>query len=124
MGNDSLSGENYLSLETFRKTGVGVATPVWFAEEHGVIYIFSAGDAGKVKRLKNSSRARIAACTVSGRITGEWIDAQGRVLEAGEAAEALAALRRKYGWQMHMTDFLSRLTGKMGRRAYIAVQRV
>ena len=33
MGRKKLARANYLSFETFRKSGVGVATPVWFAEE-------------------------------------------------------------------------------------------
>jgi PPOX class probable F420-dependent enzyme len=122
MGRKKLAKANYLSFETFRKTGVGVATPVWFAEEDGVFYLFSAQDAGKIKRLRNSPRSRIAACTVSGRITGEWVDTEAQILtEPADSKQALGALRRKYGWQMTMTDFMSRLSGKMGQRAYIAV---
>ena len=37
---------------------------------------------------------------------------------------ALAALRRKYGWQMAIGDCFSRLTGKMKRRQYIRVERL
>ncbi|MEP5764670.1 MAG: PPOX class F420-dependent oxidoreductase [Halieaceae bacterium] len=122
MGRKKLSKANYLSFATFRKNGAEVATPVWFAEEDDVFYIFSAGEAGKVKRLRNSSRARIAACTVSGKLTGDWVEADGYLLnEEAEADEALAALRRKYGWQMRFTDLFSCLSGKMGQRAYIKV---
>jgi PPOX class probable F420-dependent enzyme len=122
MGREKLKKANYLSFATYRKSGVEVATPVWFAEEHGVFYIFSAGDAGKVKRLRNSPRSRIAACTVTGKVTGNWVDTEAELLEdkAG-ISEALGALRRKYGWQMLMTDFLSTLSGKMKRRAYIRI---
>lgn len=122
MGRKKLAGANYLSFETFRKTGKGVATPVWFAEEDDVFYLFSAQDAGKMKRLRNSGRSRIAACTISGVITGDWVDTEAEILNDLEAGEALAALRRKYGWQMRMTDFMSRLSGKMNKRAYIAVR--
>ena len=27
------AGAKYLSLETFRRTGIGVRTPVWFAQD-------------------------------------------------------------------------------------------
>ena len=122
MGREKLEKANYLSLATFRKSGVAVETPVWFADEGGVFYIFSAGNAGKIKRLKNSPRCTIAACTMSGRVTGDRVEAQGRVLtEADDIAAALAALRRKYGWQMMITNIMSRLSGKMSQRAYIAV---
>ena len=125
MGREALKKANYLSFETFRKSGAGVATPVWFAEEDEVFYIFSAGDAGKVKRLRNSGRSRIAACTVTGKVTGDWVDAEAEILDdtAGTGG-ALAALRRRYGWQMWATDFFSTFSGRKNKRAYIAVRPV
>lgn len=113
---------NYISFATRKRSGDFVQTPVWFAPHEGSYYLFSAGDAGKVKRLRNFSESRIARCTVSGRVTGEWIDTQAFLLDTAEDEQtALAALRRKYGWQMCLGDFFSTLTGKMGRRAYIRV---
>jgi LmbE family N-acetylglucosaminyl deacetylase len=50
----------YLSLATYRASGAEIATPVWFASVGDTIYVFTAGDSGKVKRLRRSSRARIA----------------------------------------------------------------
>ena len=114
---------NYISLATRKRSGDWVATPVWFAPDNGHYYVFSAGDAGKVKRLRNFSEARIAPCTMTGTVTGEWQDARASVLDdAPDQALALAALRRKYGWQMLAADFFSRLTGKMSRRAYIRIE--
>ncbi len=117
-----LEGGNYLSLATRKKSGDFVNTPVWFAPEGGSYYVFSAGSAGKVKRLRNFSEARVAACTVTGAITGEWLDAEAVVLETpADEARALAALRRKYGWQMKIGDLFSKMTGKYDKRAYIRV---
>ncbi len=114
----------YLSFATRKRNGEFVPTPVWFAPgDDGCYYLFSAGDAGKVKRLRNFSEARIAPCTVTGRLTGGWLEAQAYLLEEpGEIAAALAGLRRKYGWQMHLLDLLSRVGGKLHRRAYIRVE--
>lgn len=117
-----LEGGNYISLATRKRSGDWVETPVWFAPDGDSYYVFSAGDAGKVKRLRNFSECRIAPCTVSGTLTGDWVNASAYLLQTPEeAATALAALRRKYGWQMRLTDLLSRLSGKMGRRAYIRI---
>ena len=118
-----LERSNYISFATRKRSGDWVNTPVWFAPHEGSYYVFSAGEAGKVKRLRNFSEARIATCTVNGTLTGEWFDVTARVLDApADEQTALAALRRKYGWQMHLADFFSRLTGKMGRRAYIRIE--
>ncbi|MDP6377787.1 MAG: PPOX class F420-dependent oxidoreductase [Pseudomonadales bacterium] len=110
----------YVSLATFRRSGVQVATPVWCAPADGAHYVFSAGDAGKVKRLRNSPRARLAVCDVRGALRGDWHEARGELLEAREDIDAaLRALHAKYGWRMRLTDLLSKLTGKHDRRAYI-----
>ena len=113
---------NYMSLATRKKSGEFVATPVWFAPDGDSYYVFSAGDAGKVKRLRNFSESRIAPCTVTGKLTGGWIDTHAFVLESHQDQNrALKALHRKYRWQMGFTDFLSTLSGKKKKRAYIRV---
>lgn len=120
---DFMENGNYLSLATRKRSGDWVATPVWFAPDQGSYYVFSAGKAGKVKRLRNFSESRIAACTFNGTLTGDWMDTQSYVLDdKADQAIALAALRRKYGLQMLAADFFSRITGKMGRRAYIRIE--
>jgi hypothetical protein len=118
----------YLNLETFRKTGVGVRTPVWFAQELGrssrdisahdgvsgspVFYIYSAPDAGKVKRIRNNSKARVAPCTFRGQLRGAWVDARARLCSGDEAGHGQQLLRRKYGWLKIAGDFFSRLRGR------------
>jgi uncharacterized protein len=117
-----LEGGNYLSFATLKKSGDYVATPVWFAPDEGSYYLFSAGNAGKTKRLKNFSQCRVAACTVTGSVTGDWLEGDAYLLsEPAQVKTALAALHRKYGWQMKGTDLLSRLSGKMSGRVYIKV---
>ena len=64
----------YLNLCTFRKNGVRVDTPIWFAEEGHFFYALSNNQAGKVKRLNNESRCQIAPCTMLGKVTGHWHD--------------------------------------------------
>jgi hypothetical protein len=117
-----LHGHRYLSLATFRKNGAKVATPVWFAEDAGKLYVFTAGGSGKVKRLRNSSRAEVAPCSVRGELRGDWVPAQAIVVDdAATEGRAYRALRGKYGWQMWLTDLGSKLTGKIDQRAVIEV---
>ncbi len=113
----------YVSLATFRRSGDAVRTAVWMAPQGGAHYVFSAGNAGKVKRLKNSDRAEVAVCDVRGKVLGAWHPATARVItEPAEIELALGALRRKYGLQMWVADLGSRLTGKFDKRAYIKVE--
>lgn len=122
----TLDTARYLNLETFRRNGTAVATPVWFAphgSRAGVFYIFSAQEVGKVKRLRLSPRARVAPCNVRGRVLGEWQTARAYLVdEAEECRNAYADLYRKYGWQMAMTDFFSRLSGRIHKRQIIRIE--
>lgn len=94
-GLDSLQG-NHILLTTFRKTGKAVPTPVWYGRDGDHLYVFSLAKAGKVKRLRNSQRAQIAACTGIGRVTGPTMEARARILPKEEEKIARQALRRKY----------------------------
>lgn len=94
-GIDSLQG-NHILLTTFRKNGEGVPTPVWYGRQGDHLYVFSLEKAGKVKRIRNSAKVQVAACTGTGRITGSTIEARARILAREEERIARRALRRKY----------------------------
>ena len=112
----------YISLSTFRRNGAEVATSVWFAASGGKLYVFTMGDAGKVKRLRHTPRARVAPSDGRGRVEGAWQPATARLITEPAAVErAHAALRAKYGWQAWVADFFSGLTGRSRRRAWIEI---
>jgi PPOX class probable F420-dependent enzyme len=84
---------------------------------------FSAGDAGKVKRIRTTSRVRLAACNVRGEVRGPWVEAHGRiVLDSTLIVKGRRALRRKYGLPMRLTDGMATMTGRIRRRAYIEIE--
>ena len=115
--------EKYVSLATYRRNGVEVKTPVWIAELAGRYYVFSAGDAGKVKRIRATPRVRLAACNVRGKVRSSWIEGRARIVsEPALIVGVRKALRRKYGLIMLLTDVMATLTGRMRRRAYIEIE--
>jgi len=117
-----MDAHRYASLATRRRSGAEVATPVWFAERDGRLYVFTAGDSGKVKRLRHTPRVRLAPCDARGAIRGAWREGTARLVGDGAAAaRAHAALRAKYGWRMRVLDLFSSLTGRIGRRAWIEI---
>ena len=119
----ALDRRRYMALATFRRSGAEVSTPVWFAAMDGRLYVFTAGDSGKVKRLRHSSRARIAPSDARGNARGEWWDAQARlVTEPCVIERAHAAMRAKYGWLARVGDLFSRLIGRLPRRAWIEIE--
>lgn len=118
-----LERERYINFATFRRNGRAVETPVWFAHANGRLYVSSSGNAGKVKRLRNFSRARIAACTVTGRLRGEWIEVIAHIVDDPETIDlAHRALHSKYRVQMWLADRLSKLTGRFDQRAIIEIE--
>jgi PPOX class probable F420-dependent enzyme len=117
------AAEKYVSLATYRRNGVEVKTPVWIAMVSGRYYVFSAGDAGKVKRIRAASRVRLAACDVRGEVRGPWMEAHARiVLDPTLIVEVRRALWRKYGLLMRLIDVIATMTGRIRRRAYIEIE--
>jgi len=118
-----LADERYINLATFRKNGVAVPTPVWCVGIDGKLFAFTLRESGKVKRLRNVSRARVAPCDVRGRLRGEWIEAIARIVDDDKTEERVyTALRSKYGWTMRAADFFSTLTGRMSRRVVLEIE--
>ena len=118
-----LDQARYISLATYRLSGAEVPTPVWFAAADGRLYVFTAEQSGKVKRLRHSPRARVAPSDARGRVRGEWRQATARILTEPRTIErAQAALQAKYGWQMRVTNLLSSLTGRINHRAWLEIQ--
>ncbi len=118
---------SYVSLTTFRKNGVAVATPMWFAEDSDIIYIYTGATSGKVKRIRNSGRVTLAPCTASGKVTGTEIEGKARIIsDTQEIARAEAALAKKYGIQRRMLYFFRGMARTLGRRAdsgaYLAIE--
>src|SRR5213083_2116862 len=111
MSGDKLSqfaGEKYLNLETYRKNGKAVATPVWFAQNGSVLYIYSLADAGKVKRIRNNPRVRVAPCDMRGKLLGEWSDARAEIVTGEAAARGMQLLNKKYfPWKQLLGFFAS-----------------
>lgn len=96
-----LQHQKYLSLATFRKNGLAVQTPIWFAEQDGKIYAMTRSDSGKFKRIRNNPTVRVAPCTIRGKIIGPEFSGQARVMSAEDWAQARKLLMSKY-WLMRV----------------------
>lgn len=118
-----LGSERYVSLATFRRNGLEVRTPVWIAREADKLYVWTNRTSGKVKRLRRSGRVRLAPCDARGKLRGDWVEGRARLLDDPESIErGLQTVVRKYGWQMRLALFASRLTGRYAQRAVIEIE--
>jgi uncharacterized protein len=126
----TLDKEKYMSLTTFRKTGEAVVTPVWFAESNGTIYVGTGVNAGKIKRIRHTRQVTLAACTMSGKVTGAEIKGKARVVsEPEEIRAAEAALSKKYGLTRSIYYFTLNTLSSIRRKprmneAYMAIESV
>lgn len=93
---DELANEKYVSLETFKKSGLGVKTPVWFVLHNGALYIYTEADSWKVKRIRNNPRVRVAKCDMRGNVKGDWLEATASLIDGDERWAADKLLDKKY----------------------------
>jgi len=126
MAFEAFADQKYLNLETFRKNGQGVKTPVWFAADPAAdlanpaakLYAYSIGDSGKVKRIRNNGRVRVAPCDMRGNVIGPWVDASAQIITGTEAESANRLLNKKYWpWKQLLNFFAS--FSRRGRNCFV-----
>jgi PPOX class probable F420-dependent enzyme len=100
---DQFSKHKYLNLETFRKNGDCMKTPVWFVREGETIYVQTMANCGKVKRIRNNKRVNVVPCKMDGTPTGMWVPATAREITDAEIAKKVNhLLDKKYGLMKKM----------------------
>jgi len=120
--NDKLAAfadQNYLNLESYRKSGEAIRTPLWFVLDGEVLYFYTVAHSFKVTRLKNNPRCRVAPCDMRGNLKGDWVDASARLLDTAEASHADNLLNQKYGLMKRTLNFFAKLRGH--KRASFAI---
>ncbi|WP_179131541.1 PPOX class F420-dependent oxidoreductase [Candidatus Entotheonella palauensis] len=112
MNHDALSqfaNQQYLNLESFKRDGTAVQTPLWFAEDNGTLYVYTMAKAWKVKRIRRNPRVRITPCTMRGKVTGQWVEAEAHIVDGTAAQHGQTLLLQKYGWMKQVGNIFSRL---------------
>ena len=86
----------YLSLTTYRRDGTPVSTPVWFVEEDGRLFVMTAADSYKAKRLRRNPAAMVAPCTARGVPKGDAMPVQVEFLPPEEHERVERLMAEKY----------------------------
>jgi hypothetical protein len=86
----------YLSLTTYRRDGTPVSTPVWFVEENGRLFVMTAADSYKARRLRRNPAAMVAPCTARGVPKGDAIPVQVEFLPSEEHERVERLMAEKY----------------------------
>jgi len=111
-----LGSHRYVSITTYRRDGTPVATPVWIVPHDGHLYVWTSARSGKAKRIRNSPRVAVAACTMQGTVTGPAEEGTAVILPDADQPEIWRALAAKYGLQLQVIQFAERLAGALRRR--------
>lgn len=113
MSLEKLHNKKHINLETLRKNGDVVKTPVWFVVSNDIVYVVTRKNTGKVKRIKNNQNVRIAPCNFSGKIEGDWISGIAKFVEGDEFQNAVKLRSKKYGLLAKLAGFLSSSKGDL-----------
>jgi len=127
-GLGQFDGKKYLNLETYRRNGIAVRTPVWFAAApadggQAKLYVYSTADSGKAKRIRRSGSVKIAPCDARGKVTGSWVDGRATIVGSEEFARGMRLLNRKY-WPLKQILDLSVVLFARHQRVMIVIQAV
>ena len=106
-----ISNQKYLSLETLRKNNSVVQTPVWFVIYKDMIHVVTREDTGKIKRLRNNNKVRIALCNFKGDVKGQWVSGIVAFSSTEDMQKVLELRREKYGFIERIARFASRNKG-------------
>ena len=114
--------QSYLNIETFRKSGQGVRTPVWFVQDRETLLVWTQADSGKAKRIRNNCTVKVAPSTGAGEPLGEWIPARAQTDDSPDAVKQVEKLmKKKYGFMFSALGFLGMLRMRGGAK-YTAIK--
>ena len=119
---DQFNQQKYLNLETLRKSGMNVRTPVWFVQDGSTIFVRTLANSGKVKRIRNNSQVKIAICKMDGSLLGDWVQAKAKEVVDQETDKKVDhLLDKKYGLMKKMFSLTSGLQHKKNTIIEISV---
>jgi PPOX class probable F420-dependent enzyme len=119
-----LAESRYILLTTFRKDGTPVPTPVWSVPMGDELWVWTAPEAGKVKRIRQGGEVRVVPCTLRGRPRGVPVPGQAELVEKQDALRVMDALVAKYGWQARFSLLSHRFDQWRGREPEVGAIRL
>ena len=114
----AITSGTHMLLTTFRRSGIGVSTPVWTVPvSDGRVGMWTGAGTGKWKRMRLNPRVTIQACTARGktRPVDPILEGIAEIVQSGRLFdEVQAKIRAKYGrWQIRIIPWISRVQGRL-----------
>ena len=115
MGNqlEQFLDQKYINLETYKKDGTPIRTPVWFVIDKDLIYVITRDSTGKVKRLRNNQDVRIVPCSFKGEPKNEWVKGKAEKITGKEADIAIKLRKKKYGLSARLIGLFTSQKGNL-----------
>jgi PPOX class probable F420-dependent enzyme len=115
--------EEFLSLETYRKNGETIKSPMWFAQDNDALYLWTMADSSKVKRIRNNPHVNIAPCKRMGEVTGEWMTAHATIDDSPlMVAQVEAMLLKKVGLFFRIFRFIDAIRDRQKNSQRICIK--
>jgi len=116
------ASEKCISIETYRKTGDPVRTPVWFIQEDRELFVRTNSDTGKIKRIRNNPRVRVAPCNMGGTVKGAWVDGEARMIDTESSEHIFSLLKKKYGMLYRVVRLFQRFSRSKAHPIGLAIR--
>ena len=114
--------ENVISLETYRKNGQPVRTPVWFLKEDGILIVHTDDTTGKIKRIRRNPKVRVAPSKFRGEPKADYIDATAQLETDPETVKKYYMLvYKKYGLIGSITKLMQRFSRSKAKDIIIRI---
>lgn len=119
-----LSGEKFVSLTTYKRSGEAVATPMWIVRDGARLSAWTPADSWKVKRARRDPRVTLRACGRTGRVdTGEPV-LEGTaevVTDPVEVSRVENLVRQKYGLEFRVMTLIETIAAR-GRKSRVLLR--
>lgn len=103
--------QRFVVLETYRRDGRAVRTPLLFIIHRNRLYMRTAAHTYKVKRIRNNPNVRVAPSTFRGELKGEWVEGEARVYDAADMQWVNQLSKRRHTWFKRLIDLRNRFRG-------------
>ena len=114
-----LADVSFVSLTTFRKTGVPVSTPVWIARDGDDLLVTTPAGAGKLKRLRNNPLVELRECSRMGKVADDAPVVTAAGSEERESDRIVDIFKRKYKLEYRIMLGIEKLASKGNARRMI-----
>ncbi len=120
----TLGDQRFVSLTTFKRSGQGVAAPMWIGRDGADLFVWTPADSWKVKRVRNNPRVLLAPSSRFGKVSDGVLTVEGTaqvVTDPVTVQRLQGGIRRKYGFGYRLVTLVERIAAR-GRKPRVILR--